>query len=52
MRVADLSTLTVWTQVSEADVTRLRDGMRLYFTTLGYGDRRWEGGLRQSCRRP
>lgn len=47
MRIADLSTLTVWTQVSEADVTRLRDGMKLYFTTLGYGDRRWEGTLRQ-----
>lgn len=47
MRIADLSTLTVWTQVSEADVTRLRDGMALYFTTLGYADRRWTGTLRQ-----
>lgn len=47
MRIADLSTLTVWTQVSEADVTRLKDGMRLYFTTLGYGDRRWAATLRQ-----
>lgn len=47
MRIADLSTLTVWTQVSEADVTRLHEGMALYFTTLGYGDRRWTGALRQ-----
>jgi len=47
MRIADLATLTVWTQVSEADVTRLRPGMPLYFTTLGHGDRRWTGTLRQ-----
>jgi membrane fusion protein, macrolide-specific efflux system len=47
MRIADLTSLTVWTQVSEADVTRLTDGMELYFTTLGYGDRRWMGTLRQ-----
>lgn len=47
LRIADLSTLTVWTQVSEADVTALRPGMALYFTTLGHGDRRWRGRLRQ-----
>jgi macrolide-specific efflux system membrane fusion protein len=47
MRIADLATMTVWTQVSEADVTRLRDGMQIYFTTLGHGDRRWTGTLRQ-----
>jgi membrane fusion protein, macrolide-specific efflux system len=47
MRIADLSTMTVWTQVSEADVGRLRPGMTLWFTTLGYGDRRWTARLRQ-----
>lgn len=47
MRIADLSTMTVWTQVSEADVGQLRPGMKLWFTTLGYGDRRWTGTLRQ-----
>jgi macrolide-specific efflux system membrane fusion protein len=47
LRIADLSTMTVWTQVSEADVTRLRDGMELYCTTLGHGDRRWTAQLRQ-----
>ncbi len=47
LRIADLSTMTVWTQVSEADVTRLHEGMALYFTTLGFGDRRWTGTLRQ-----
>lgn len=47
MRIADLSTMTVWTQVSEADVTRLKNGMPVYFTTLGHGDRRWTAKVRQ-----
>jgi membrane fusion protein, macrolide-specific efflux system len=47
MRVADLSTMTVWTQVSEADISRLSLGMLAQFTTLGSGERRWEGRLRQ-----
>jgi macrolide-specific efflux system membrane fusion protein len=47
LRIANLSVLTVWTLVSEADVTRLKQGMPLYFTTLGYGDRQWSGTLRQ-----
>jgi macrolide-specific efflux system membrane fusion protein len=47
MRIADLSTMTVVTQVSEADVSRLRLGMRVYFTTLGDQRKRWYGTLRQ-----
>ncbi len=47
MRVADLSIMTVWTQVSEADVPQIKVGMPLYFTTLGYPDRRWTATLRQ-----
>lgn len=47
LRIADLSTMTVWTEVSEADIPQLHPGMTLYFTTLGYGDRRWSGTLRQ-----
>jgi macrolide-specific efflux system membrane fusion protein len=47
LRVADLSTMTVQTQVSEADVSRLRLDMDAYFTTLGGGGRRWEGKLRK-----
>jgi len=47
MRVADLSTMTVVTQVSEADVSRLRLGMPVYFTTLGEQRKRWYGTLRQ-----
>lgn len=52
MRIADLSRMTVWTEVSEADVGRIRAGMPVYFTTLGLQDaagqaRRWQGTLRQ-----
>jgi membrane fusion protein, macrolide-specific efflux system len=46
MRIADLSTMTVWTEVSEADVRRVRAGMRVWFTTLGE-PRRWTGSVRQ-----
>jgi macrolide-specific efflux system membrane fusion protein len=47
LRIADLSTMTVQTQVSEADVSRLRVGMPVYFTTLGEQRKRWHGELRQ-----
>ena len=47
LRVADLKTMTVWTQVSEADVPKLRLGMSAYFTTLGDPDRHWYGKLTQ-----
>lgn len=52
MQLADLSRMTVWTEVSEADVGRIRSGMPVYFTTLGLEDaagrtRRWTGTLRQ-----
>jgi len=47
LRIADLTTMTVEAQVSEADVTKLRPGMEVYFTTLGSSGRRWYGTLRQ-----
>lgn len=47
LRIADLSTMAVWTQVSEADVNKLRIGQDVYFTTLGQPDRRWYGNLHQ-----
>lgn len=47
LRVADLSTMTVQTQVSEADVGKLRVGMPVYFTTLGSQGQRWYGRLRK-----
>jgi len=47
LRIADLDTMTVQTQVSEADVSRLKLGMPAYFTTLGQPNRRRTGNLRQ-----
>lgn len=47
LRVADLSTMTVETQISEADIGNLKKGMQIYFTTLSGGSRRWSGELRQ-----
>lgn len=51
LRIADLSSMTVWTEVSEADVRRVKAGMPVYFTTLGGVDsavpRRWSAQVRQ-----
>ena len=51
LRIADLSKMTVWTDVSEADVGRINPGMPVYFTTLGNvtdaGPRRWTAHVRQ-----
>lgn len=47
LRIADLSTMTIWTQVSEADVLKVRPGMAVYFTTLGASERRWTSKVRQ-----
>ena len=47
MRIADLGTMTVSTQVSEADVDLLRAGLPVYFNTLGNSDLRYDSTLRQ-----
>lgn len=47
LRIADLAVMTVWTQVSEADVSKLVLGQEAYFTTLGSPDRRYVGTLKQ-----
>ena len=47
MRIANLATMTVQAQVSEADVPKLHLGMDVYFTTLGGNTRRYYGKLRQ-----
>ncbi len=47
LRLANLDTMTVVTQVSEADVVRLALGMEVYFSTLGAPQRRWPGRVRQ-----
>ena len=46
VQVANLSRMTVDTQVSEADISKLKEGMPVYFTTLG-SEQRWEATLRQ-----
>lgn len=45
--IADLSTMTVKAQVSEADVSKLKLGMDAYFTLLGQPGKRYTGKLRQ-----
>jgi macrolide-specific efflux system membrane fusion protein len=47
VQVANLDIMTVKAQVAEADVMKLKEGMSVYFTTLGAGTRRWEGKVRQ-----
>jgi macrolide-specific efflux system membrane fusion protein len=47
LQIANLDTMTVRAQVAEADVTKLKQGMPVYFTTLGNTERRWQGTVRQ-----
>ncbi len=47
LRVADLTRMTVWTDVSEADIRQIKVGMPVYFTTLGGDRRRWRSSVRQ-----
>ncbi|UIN23592.1 efflux RND transporter periplasmic adaptor subunit [Herbaspirillum frisingense] len=47
LRIADLSVMTVWTEVSEAEVRKVRAGMPVYFSTLGGDQRRWQAQVRQ-----
>lgn len=47
VQVANLDTMTVQAQVAEADVMKLKPKMAVYFTTLGSGERKWNGQVRQ-----
>jgi len=47
LRIAKLSPMTVWAQVSEADIGKVKPGMSAYFTTLAGGKRRWTSQVRQ-----
>jgi len=47
LRIAKLSPMTVWAQVSEADIGKVKPGMTAYFTTLAGGKRRWNSTVRQ-----
>jgi macrolide-specific efflux system membrane fusion protein len=46
LRIGDIDTVTVWAQVSEADIVRVRPGLDVYFTILG-DSVRWNGTIRQ-----
>ncbi|QIH09787.1 MULTISPECIES: efflux RND transporter periplasmic adaptor subunit [unclassified Pseudomonas] len=47
LRIAKLSPMTVWAEVSEADIGHVKPGMNAYFTTLSGGGRRWTSTVRQ-----
>lgn len=47
VQVANLDVMTVRAQVAEADINKLKEGMPVYFTTLGSNGRRWESTVRQ-----
>lgn len=46
VKLADLSRMTVKAQISEADVTRVRPGQKVYFTILGRPDHPYQSTLR------
>lgn len=52
LRVARLDVMTVQAQVAEADVVKIRDGMPVYFTTLGMPEKRWNSTVRQMLPTP
>lgn len=47
MRLARLDAMSVVTQVSEADVMRVKPGTEVWFNTLGRPERRWAATVRQ-----
>ena len=47
LRIAKLSPMTVWAEVSEADIGHVKPGMNAWFTTLSGGTRRWKSTVRQ-----
>ncbi|WP_207261247.1 efflux RND transporter periplasmic adaptor subunit [Desulfovibrio sp. Huiquan2017] len=46
VKLAQLDTMTVEAEVSEADVIRVKPGQKVYFTILGEPDNRYEATLR------
>lgn len=46
IKVAQVATMTVKAQISEADVTRVKPGLPVYFTILGEPDQRYHATLR------
>ncbi|MDG2090645.1 MAG: efflux RND transporter periplasmic adaptor subunit [Gammaproteobacteria bacterium] len=52
LTIADLTKMSVEAEISEADISSLNNGMEVYFTTLGGGNRRWNSSLRQILPQP
>jgi macrolide-specific efflux system membrane fusion protein len=46
IKLARMDTVTIKTQISEADVTRVKAGQKVFFTILGESDRRYNTTLR------
>ncbi|WP_043759148.1 efflux RND transporter periplasmic adaptor subunit [Aeromonas taiwanensis] len=46
LKLANLDTMTVKAQISEADITKVRAGMPVYFTLIGDPDTRYHATLR------
>ncbi|MFY4020214.1 efflux RND transporter periplasmic adaptor subunit, partial [Achromobacter xylosoxidans] len=46
IKVAQVATMTIKAQISEADVTRVKPGLPVYFTILGEPDHRYHATLR------
>lgn len=46
IKVAQVATMTIKAQISEADVTRVKPGLPVYFTILGEPDQRYQATLR------
>lgn len=46
LRIADVSRMTIWADVAEADIGRVRVGMPLRFTTLAGDRRQWTAKAR------
>jgi len=47
LQLANLDIMTIRAQVAEADVMRLKEGMKVHFTTLGAQEKRWNATVRQ-----
>ena len=47
VKLADLETMTVEAEISEADVVKIKPGMNAYFTILGMPDKKFHSSLRQ-----
>lgn len=47
VKLAELDTMTVEAEISEADVVKVKPGMNSYFTILGLPDKKFETTLRQ-----